>query len=58
MNKAGITAVMFSREDLGVFYLAGEGVAPQIVRSQNIDGPAAKVIVARARVDAAEAPDG
>ena len=49
MNKAGITAVMFSREDLGVFYLAGEGVAPQIARSQNIDGPAAKLIVARAR---------
>jgi DNA segregation ATPase FtsK/SpoIIIE, S-DNA-T family len=50
MNKAGITAVMFSREDLGVFYLAGEGVSPQIARSQNIDGPAAKVIAARARV--------
>jgi len=50
MNKAGVTAVMFSREDLGVFYLAGEGVAPQIARSQNIDGPAAKLIVARARV--------
>ena len=49
MNKAGITAVMFSREDLGVFYLAGEGVAPQIARSQYIDGPAAKVIAARAR---------
>ena len=50
MNKAGITAVMFSRDDLGVFYLSGEGVAPQIARSQYIDGPAAKVIVARARV--------
>jgi len=50
MNKAGITAVMFSREDLGVLYLSGEGVAPQIARSQYIDGPAAKVIVARARV--------
>ena len=49
MNKAGITAVMFSRDDLGVFYLAGEGVTPQIARSQNIDGPAAKVIAARAR---------
>jgi len=49
MNKAGITAVMFSRDDLGVFYLAGEGVTPQIARSQNIDGPAAKVITARAR---------
>jgi len=49
MNKAGISAVMFSREDLGVFYLAGEGVAPQIARGQNIDGPAAKAIVARAR---------
>ena len=50
MNRAGVTAVMFSREDLGVFYLAGEGVSPQIARSQYIDGPAAKVIVARARV--------
>lgn len=50
MNRAGITAVMFSREDLGVLYLSGEGVAPQIARSQYIDGPAAKVIVARARV--------
>ena len=50
MNHAGISAVMFSREDLGVFYLSGEGVAPQIARSQYIDGPAAKVIVARARV--------
>ena len=49
MNKAGITAVMFSREDLGVLYLSGEGVAPQIARSQYIDGPAAKVIIARAR---------
>ena len=50
MNKAGITAVMFSRDDLGVFYLSGEGVSPQIARSQYIDGPAAKIIVARARV--------
>lgn len=50
MNHAGISAVMFSREDLGVFYLAGEGVAPQIARSQYIDGPAAKVIAGRARI--------
>jgi len=50
MNSVGVSAVMFSREDLGVFYLAGEGVAPQIARSQYIDGPAAKLIAARARV--------
>jgi S-DNA-T family DNA segregation ATPase FtsK/SpoIIIE len=50
MNSVGISAVMFSREDLGVFYLAGEGLAPQIARSQYIDNPAARKIAARARV--------
>ena len=37
-------------EDKGVFYFAGEGLRPRIMRGQYIDGPAAKVIVARARV--------
>jgi S-DNA-T family DNA segregation ATPase FtsK/SpoIIIE len=49
MNSIGVTAVMFSRDDLGVLWLSGEGVAPQIARSQNIDGPAARLIAARAR---------
>lgn len=50
MNSIGVTAVMFSRDDLGVLWLSGEGVAPQIARSQYIDNPAAKLIAARARV--------
>ena len=48
--KAGIRATMFAFEDKGVFYFGGEGRRPRIMRGQNIDGPAAKVIVARARV--------
>jgi S-DNA-T family DNA segregation ATPase FtsK/SpoIIIE len=40
---------MFGLEDKGVFYFAGEGREPRIMRSQYIDGPGAKVIVARAR---------
>jgi S-DNA-T family DNA segregation ATPase FtsK/SpoIIIE len=48
--KRGIRATMFGFEDKGVFYFAGEGREPRIVRGQYIDGPAAKVIVARARV--------
>ena len=48
--KAGIRATMFSFDDKGVFYFGGEGLRPRIMRGQNIDGPAAKVIAARARV--------
>jgi S-DNA-T family DNA segregation ATPase FtsK/SpoIIIE len=48
--KRGIRATMFGFEDKGVFYFAGEGTQPLIMRSQYIDNPAAKVIVARARV--------
>jgi S-DNA-T family DNA segregation ATPase FtsK/SpoIIIE len=48
--KRGIRATMFGLEDKGVFYFAGEGREPAIMRSQYIDGPAAKVIVARARI--------
>ena len=48
--KAGIRATMFAFEDKGVFYFGGEGLRPRIMRGQNIDGPAAKLIVARARV--------
>jgi S-DNA-T family DNA segregation ATPase FtsK/SpoIIIE len=48
--KNGIRATLFSFDEKGVFYFGGEGMRPRIVRSQYIDGPAAKVIVARARV--------
>ena len=41
---------MFSFDDKGVCYFGGEGLRPRIMRAQNIDGPAAKLIVARARV--------
>ena len=47
--KRGIRATMFGFEDKGVFYFSGEGRQPIIMRSQNIDNPAAKVIAARAR---------
>jgi S-DNA-T family DNA segregation ATPase FtsK/SpoIIIE len=47
--KRGIRATMFGFEDKGVFYFSGEGTQPVIMRSQNIDNPAAKAIGARAR---------
>ncbi len=47
--KSGIRATMFSRRDLGIGYLAGEGDDPQIVRAFYIDGPAAERVVVRAR---------
>jgi S-DNA-T family DNA segregation ATPase FtsK/SpoIIIE len=49
-NKNGIRATMFSFDDKGVFYFAGEGKAPQIVYGYGFDLPASKAIVARARV--------
>ncbi|MGH3299150.1 MAG: cell division protein FtsK [Trebonia sp.] len=49
MYKRGIRATMFGVDDKGVFYFAGEGREPKIMRSQYIDGPAARAIVARAR---------
>jgi DNA segregation ATPase FtsK/SpoIIIE, S-DNA-T family len=48
--KAGIRATLFGFDEKGLLYFGGEGMRPRIVRSQYIDGPAAKVIVARARV--------
>jgi DNA segregation ATPase FtsK/SpoIIIE, S-DNA-T family len=48
--RAGIRATQFSFDEKGVLYFAGEGFRPRIVRGQYIDGPAAKVIAARARV--------
>lgn len=48
-HRTGIRATMFSFDDKGVCYFGGEGQRAQIVRAQNINGPAAKLIVARAR---------
>jgi len=47
--KNGTRATMFSFTDKGIFYLAGEGAAPRIVRSFYIDAPTAEKITARAR---------
>lgn len=48
--KAGIRATMFSFDDKGVAYFAGEGAAPRIIRMQGFDLDPSKQIVARARV--------
>ncbi|HEY1321682.1 MAG TPA: cell division protein FtsK, partial [Streptosporangiaceae bacterium] len=48
--KNGIRATMFSFDDKGVAYFAGEGTAPRIIRMQGFDLPASKQIAARARV--------
>jgi len=48
-NKAGYKAQTFTRKDLGIHYLAGEGDDPRIVRSVYVDAPAAEQIVKRAR---------
>ena len=50
MYKNGIRATMFAREDKGVFYFAGEGLNPTIMRGYGFDLPASKVIGARARM--------
>ena len=47
--KNGIRATMFSRSDLGIGYLAGEGEDPRIVRTPYLDGPASEAIGLRAR---------
>ena len=47
--KAGTRATMFGFSDKGIFYLAGEGDAPKIVRSFYLDAPAAEKIALRAR---------
>jgi S-DNA-T family DNA segregation ATPase FtsK/SpoIIIE len=47
--KNGTRATMFGFNDKGIFYLAGEGDAPRIVRSFYIDAPAAEKIGLRAR---------
>lgn len=48
-HKNGVRATIFSRKDLGIGYLAGEGDDPQITRTYFVDAPAAEAIVARAR---------
>lgn len=47
--KAGIRATMFSRSDRGICWMSGEGDDPQIVASAFVDGPAAELVVTRAR---------
>lgn len=47
--KSGVRATMFSRSDRGICWMAGEGDDPLIVASAFVDGPAAELVVARAR---------
>ncbi|USQ86989.1 cell division protein FtsK [Streptomyces phaeoluteigriseus] len=47
--KSGIRATMFSRSDRGICWMSGEGEDPAIAASAFVDGPAAEVVVARAR---------
>ena len=46
--KSGIRATMFDDDDKGVCYFGGEGMRGRIMRSQYIDNPMARAIVARA----------
>ena len=48
-HKNGVRATIFSRKDLGIGYLAGEGDDPQITRTFYVDSPTAETIAARAR---------
>lgn len=48
--KNGVRATTFSRRDVGIGFLAGEGDDPRITRSYYVDGPAAEAVVTRARV--------
>ncbi len=47
--KQGTRATMFSRKDLGIAILVGEGADPVIVRTSYVDGPAAEEIAERAQ---------
>jgi S-DNA-T family DNA segregation ATPase FtsK/SpoIIIE len=49
MYGAGYAATTFSRKDLGVAYMVGEGDDPVIVRTYYIDAPMAETIADRAR---------
>jgi len=44
-----VRATTFSRRDVGIGYLAGEGDDPHITRSYYVDGPAAETVIVRAR---------
>jgi S-DNA-T family DNA segregation ATPase FtsK/SpoIIIE len=48
-HRNGIKATMFTRRDLGIGWLSGEGDDPKITRTYYVDGPAAEVVVTRAR---------
>jgi S-DNA-T family DNA segregation ATPase FtsK/SpoIIIE len=48
-HKNGVKATMFTRRDLGIGYLAGEGDEPVITRTYYVDRPAADRVVIRAR---------
>ena len=48
-HKNGIRATIFSRKDLGIGYLSGEGDDPQITRTFYVDSPTAEAIAIRAR---------
>jgi S-DNA-T family DNA segregation ATPase FtsK/SpoIIIE len=49
MYAAGYSATTFSRKDLGVAYMVGEGDDPVIVRTYYVDGPGAETVADRAR---------
>ncbi|MEV0891428.1 hypothetical protein [Promicromonospora sp. NPDC050262] len=49
MYAAGYSATTFSRKDLGVAYMVGEGDDPVIVRTYYVDGPGAETVTDRAR---------
>jgi S-DNA-T family DNA segregation ATPase FtsK/SpoIIIE len=53
--KSGVRATMFTRSDLGIGYLAGEGDDAQITRSVYKDAPEARKIAAGARARREEA---
>jgi S-DNA-T family DNA segregation ATPase FtsK/SpoIIIE len=48
-HRNGVKATMFTRRDLGIGWLAGEADDPKITRTFYFDGPAAEVVVTRAR---------
>jgi S-DNA-T family DNA segregation ATPase FtsK/SpoIIIE len=50
MYKNGYRATMFSRDDKGVFYFAGEGLNPIIMRGYGFDMGPSKAICGRARM--------
>ena len=49
MYRNGVRATMFSRRDIGIGYLVGEGDDPRIVRTVYLDAPTAERIALRAR---------